>query len=419
MYNLARKSFLFLSKNVNDFIILGKYIIHCIRYYKSIQRVEFGLPIEQLVDTVLHKWESILRPIQVTSEITLFLKLIKRDQPITILEIGTANGGTLFLFSRTTNQAAHIISVDLPIGFMGHLYSIVRLFFFKTIPLSGQKLNLVRADSQQLKTKERIEKILQGKQVDLLYIDADHSYEGVKKDFTLYSQLVKPDGIIAFHDIVYHPPGTVTHLAEVDRFWNEIKTQYKYAEIVENWRQWWAGIGLLTKATFNHQSVEEVCEFLQIPIPHYPNHGETFFPIILEFSYGSNTNFFDKTQPREKLVLNIPLYNERPISFIHHCQVEKLCRIDCFLGTYKRKNQGRVILDVYEQPEMKDRIRQTELDASTLLDNAYASFEFEPISDSYQKDFYISLVFWDGEIECFPGLWYSREIRNDDIRLLH
>lgn len=36
--------------------------------------------------------------------------------------------------------------------------------------------------------------------IDYLHIDADHSYEGVKKDFELYSQIVSPTGIISIHD---------------------------------------------------------------------------------------------------------------------------------------------------------------------------------------------------------------------------
>jgi len=36
--------------------------------------------------------------------------------------------------------------------------------------------------------------------IDLLYIDGDHSYEGVKLDFDLYSTLLSDKGIIAIHD---------------------------------------------------------------------------------------------------------------------------------------------------------------------------------------------------------------------------
>lgn len=37
--------------------------------------------------------------------------------------------------------------------------------------------------------------------IDLLFIDGDHSYEGVKKDWDLYSQMLKSGSIVIFHDI--------------------------------------------------------------------------------------------------------------------------------------------------------------------------------------------------------------------------
>ena len=36
--------------------------------------------------------------------------------------------------------------------------------------------------------------------IDMLWIDADHTYEGVKKDFDLYSQIMNDNGIIIIHD---------------------------------------------------------------------------------------------------------------------------------------------------------------------------------------------------------------------------
>lgn len=36
--------------------------------------------------------------------------------------------------------------------------------------------------------------------VDILFIDGDHSYEGVKKDFELYSKILNPNGLIIIHD---------------------------------------------------------------------------------------------------------------------------------------------------------------------------------------------------------------------------
>lgn len=36
--------------------------------------------------------------------------------------------------------------------------------------------------------------------IDYLHIDGDHSYEGIKKDFELYSQIMSENGIITIHD---------------------------------------------------------------------------------------------------------------------------------------------------------------------------------------------------------------------------
>jgi len=42
--------------------------------------------------------------------------------------------------------------------------------------------------------------IRQDIKIDVLFIDGDHSYEGVKKDFELYSQILSDNGIIFIHD---------------------------------------------------------------------------------------------------------------------------------------------------------------------------------------------------------------------------
>lgn len=41
---------------------------------------------------------------------------------------------------------------------------------------------------------------LQNYSLDFIHIDADHSYEGVRKDFYLYSKLLSPGGLITLHD---------------------------------------------------------------------------------------------------------------------------------------------------------------------------------------------------------------------------
>jgi len=35
---------------------------------------------------------------------------------------------------------------------------------------------------------------------DIIFVDGDHSYDGVKADIALFAPMVKPGGVIAFHD---------------------------------------------------------------------------------------------------------------------------------------------------------------------------------------------------------------------------
>lgn len=53
------------------------------------------------------------------------------------------------------------------------------------------------------------------RKIDVLFIDGDHTYEGVKKDWEAWSPFVKKGGIVFFHDCDDTSPG-------VRQLWDEI-----------------------------------------------------------------------------------------------------------------------------------------------------------------------------------------------------
>lgn len=61
----------------------------------------------------------------------------------------------------------------------------------------------ILGDSHALKTLEKLKVTLDGRTIDLLFIDANHDYQSVKQDYDTFAPLVK--GLIAFHDIVVLP----------------------------------------------------------------------------------------------------------------------------------------------------------------------------------------------------------------------
>ena len=198
--------------------------------------------LDDLVDFCFYSVAGSIRPAQVKDEILGLLKIVSRMKPRVILEIGTANGGTLFLFTRVALEDAIIISIDLPGGKFGGGYPKWRGVLYKSFALPGQKIHLLRADSHKRETLEQVKAILGGREIDLLFIDGDHTYEGVKKDFETYSPLVKEGGIIAFHDIVLGPEENVGGVPE---FWRKVKDSYESKEIVEDWSQNGYGIGVI------------------------------------------------------------------------------------------------------------------------------------------------------------------------------
>jgi len=185
----------------------------------------------------------ITRPVQIKEEIKNLLLILDKVKPKVILEIGTAGGGTLFLFSNIAHEEATLISVDL-------YQPTTKRILFRYIKKRKQKIYLIQGDSHSIETLRKIEGILRNNRVDFLFIDGDHSYEGVKKDFEMYSPLVRKGGIIAFHDIIpdyYTKYGIKTYSwsGEVHKFWNEVKEKYEHLEIVKDRSQDGAGIGVL------------------------------------------------------------------------------------------------------------------------------------------------------------------------------
>jgi predicted O-methyltransferase YrrM len=75
--------------------------------------------------------------------------------------------------------------------------------------------------------------------IDMLFIDGDHTYEGVKRDFELYRPLLKPGGIIAFHDVLDTPMHRL-HGCEVHRLWQELPPHKALFSINGPW----GGIGV-------------------------------------------------------------------------------------------------------------------------------------------------------------------------------
>lgn len=191
-------------------------------------------------------------PWQERSEIRGFLTMIAKARPRTIVEIGTSNGGSLFLLARVAAPDAVLVSIDLPHGEFGGGYPSSRSILYRSFASHDQRIELLRADSHDPATLDAARTVLGGREVDVLFIDGDHSYAGVKKDFDMYAPLVRHGGIVGFHDIVPASPSgptprndDVLQAGEVPSYWAELRTAHDVSEFVEDWDSGRFGIGAI------------------------------------------------------------------------------------------------------------------------------------------------------------------------------
>jgi len=115
----------------------------------------------------------------------------------------------------------------------------------------GQRYVAMHGDSQTTEQRARLQRVLGGRPIDFLFIDGDHGYDGVRADYELYAPLVRPGGIVAFHDIIQDHGSrfgrkTGCWTGEVHQLWAEIRDDHaEYLEFVEDPEQDGFGIGVL------------------------------------------------------------------------------------------------------------------------------------------------------------------------------
>ena len=206
-----------------------------------------GLPgvqgdLPQLVDLALS--HPAITTNQNRAEILGLLELLRRRPPRVLCEIGSAGGGTLFLFSRIADPRARLLSIDL-------LNSAERRERFSRLVLPDQRLECLEGDSHATATLERFSAWLGSDRLDFLFVDGDHTRDGVERDFEMYGRFVAPDGIVAFHDIVAdfgsrYGRSTGAWAGGVPEYWSALKEKRRpLAELIEHPLQDGRGIGVV------------------------------------------------------------------------------------------------------------------------------------------------------------------------------
>ena len=156
-------------------------------------------------------------------ELWFLIEEVLKIAPKNILEIGSSHGGTLIFWDRIVALGGKIVSVDYNTN-----HGI-------TLDFSNAQsdITFLRRDSHDQKTLEAVQSVFDS-DVDFLFIDGDHTYEGVKQDYEMYSPLVRVGGLIGFHDVAYDSE------IQVNRYFKEIDATKNRIDLTH-------GIGIVYK----------------------------------------------------------------------------------------------------------------------------------------------------------------------------
>lgn len=135
------------------------------------------------------------------------------------VEIGCYAGATACLMLHKKN--INVISIDLGFPISKEIVSENINIFNK----NENYYKYIQGNSNSNNTLIELKNITE--KIDILFIDGDHSYQGVLSDFLMYADLVAPGGYVVFDDY-----NDIQHSPEVKPAVNQIVNNFKNYEII-------------------------------------------------------------------------------------------------------------------------------------------------------------------------------------------
>lgn len=152
---------------------------------------------------------------QVQVELDAMLDLYRSEAPKRVLEIGTAEGGTLYHWLQNSDAGTRIVTVDLEnpdYAANDHLYP-------EWTP-DGVTVTQIRGDSHD---PDVIDACRMLGPYQWLFIDAAHQYDDARQDFDNYAPMVSPGGLVLMHDIYLRRTYDDGTEAGAWRVWREVQ----------------------------------------------------------------------------------------------------------------------------------------------------------------------------------------------------
>lgn len=209
-----------------------------VRQLRGLMENEDGL--DDILETAFNAYQGYppfetIKPKQNRTELRKLAEIVKTEvAPETVLEIGTADGGSLYTWARYFDSAETIISID-------QSHEKLDKRFLETF--RPGVINCISGRSQEERVVREVRDLVKNRGIDFILIDGGKQVEEVRQDYQMYKPLLNEGGVIAFHDILTH-----RHL-EIDpdvlKVWKEVRDDAFSYKIIENHQQNKYGYGIM------------------------------------------------------------------------------------------------------------------------------------------------------------------------------
>lgn len=169
---------------------------------------------------------------QRVDEVIWFYRLCEQIKPKVILEIGNKKCGNMKVLSTLLGNDGLIVGID----YYAHVKQEEYETYLQWAVAADCDVKHIIGNSHDPEIQSKLKEILGNRSIDVLFIDGDHSYEGMLQDYKDYSPLVNKGGIIAIHDIYY--------LEKVAKAWEDLPVNNR---LISERNQSSIGIGVTYK----------------------------------------------------------------------------------------------------------------------------------------------------------------------------
>lgn len=178
---------------------------------------------EEIAEIAVKEWKAS----QNIYELSESLRVVNKFQPKIIVEIGIENCGSLAAWS-SVSQPDLVIGIDpFTLQKTGEIKKLIDR------QIDTFKIKVIPYHSHAEECFAQLEKLLEERKVDFLFIDRDHWYGTVYKDWILYKKYLNIKSLVMFHDIFYSDE-LWNSGSQVSHLWKLLKRQYSYDEFYRN-----------------------------------------------------------------------------------------------------------------------------------------------------------------------------------------